>query len=96
MAIAKGIKKILKSVKSKQNKIRKKNQLLDQQDLSKLAKPIPASTDQMRKNISPALAGALGISVGASQAQAMKDGGVVSSKSKSSGVALKGFGKEVK
>ena len=96
MAIAKGIKKILKSVKSKQNKIRKKNELLDQQDLSKLAKPIPASTDQMRKNISPALAGALGISVGASQAQAMKGGGVVSSKSKSSGVALKGFGKEIK
>jgi len=96
MAIAKGIKKILKSVKSKQNKIRKKNELLDQQDLSKLAKPISASTDQMRKNISPALAGALGISVGASQAQGMKGGGVVSSKSKSSGVALKGFGKEVK
>ena len=35
MAIAKGIKKILKSVKSKQNKIRKKNELLDQQDQSK-------------------------------------------------------------
>jgi len=89
MAIAKGIKKILKSVKSKQNKIRKKNELLDQQDLSKLAKPIPTSTDQMRKNISPALAGALGISVGASQAQAMKGGGVA-------GNFAKGVGKGAK
>jgi hypothetical protein len=52
------------------------------------------------KNVSPALAGSLGIGVGASQkpsrVQEMKSGGVVSSKSKSSGVALKGFGKEIK
>jgi hypothetical protein len=98
MAITKGIKQFLKTVKSKEVKKRNKNKLLDQQDLSKLAKPIPASTNQMKKNISPSLAGALGISVGVSAIppKEMKTGGVVSSKSKSSGIALKGFGKEIK
>ena len=48
------------------------------------------------KNVSPALAGSLGIGVGASQVKEMKSGGVVSSKSKSSGVALRGYGKEIK
>lgn len=48
------------------------------------------------KNVSPALAGSLGVGIGGSKVQEMKSGGVVSSKSKSSGVALKGFGKEIK
>ena len=147
MAIAKGIKKILKSVKSKKaNKNELKN--LNPEKLAKIEK-------QVAKNVTPLLASALGLTFAKGQVERMKGGGVagnfakgvgkgakaaarglyraktgplqvasavssaiapsskltaalnkaakpfkkggaVSSKSKSSGVALKGFGKEVK
>ena len=147
MAIAKGIKKILKSVKSKKaNKNELKN--LNPEKLAKIEK-------QVAKNVTPLLASALGLTFAKGQVERMKGGGVagnfakgvgkgakaaarglyraktgplqvasavssaiapsskltaalnkaakpfkkggaVSSKSKSSGVALKGFGKEIK
>ena len=147
MAIAKGIKKILKSVKSKKaNKNELKN--LNPEKLAKIEK-------QVAKNVTPLLASALGLTFAKGQVERMKGGsvagnfakgvgkgakaaarglyraktgplqvasavssaiapsskltaalnkaakpfkkgGAVSSKSKSSGVALKGFGKEVK
>ncbi len=88
MAIAKGIKKILKSVKSKKaNKNELKN--LNPEKLAKIE-------EQVAKNVTPLLASALGLTFAKGQVERMKGGGVVSSKSKSSGVALKGFGKEVK
>jgi len=147
MAIAKGIKKILKSVKSKKaNKNELKN--LNPEKLAKIEK-------QVAKNVTPLLASALGLTFAKGQVERMKGGGVAgnfakgvgkgakaaarglyraktgplqvasaissaiapsskltaalnkaakpfkkggvaSSKSKSSGVALKGFGKEIK
>ena len=147
MAIAKGIKKILKSVKSKKaNKNELKN--LNPEKLAKIE-------EQVAKNVTPLLASALGLTFAKGQVERMKGGGVagnfakgvgkgakaaarglyraktgplqvasaissaiapsskltaalnkaakpfkkggaVSSKSKSSGVALKGFGKEIK
>jgi len=94
MAIGKAIKKGLKKLK------------LRAKSMDPFSRPEKRRNAEMKlrtmkniekiKNVSPALAGSLGVGIGGSKVQEMKSGGVVSSKSKSSGVALKGFGKEIK